>query len=55
MEVLRINNLNKVNNGSRTHTTLDFTIVETKWLCELHMDLLVVKKLISTISMSFHD
>jgi hypothetical protein len=36
-------------------TALDTTIVEAKWLCELLMDLSVVEKPISAISMNYDN
>jgi hypothetical protein len=55
MEVLQADHLSKVNYGSRTHSALDTASVVAKWLRELLMDLRVVEKPVSAISMNYDN
>ena len=52
-EVLQADYLNKVN--YQDLTALETTTIETEWLCELLMDLLVVEKPISDIQMNYDN
>jgi hypothetical protein len=51
MKVLQADHLNEVDYGSRTHS-IDTALIEAEWLREFLMDLPVVEKPVSAISMN---